>query len=210
MHSCPAEIAELSRKAHQVGERERRSLGQSWESIGTGGYPAADTHKLPNQSKCRAVCQGAVTQAVNLQKIRSKSNLFANRTEIMRMGRKTGRTAEWNWRQGGRLETHVRFIAFAKKYAFQLDALSTPRTPCPIMLITINVVNAFCPVGAAQQHRVHRAEATGYRVRRHGKYYRRNLGTLSAARCLLYVRVFLFILLLRFLFYLFISFAPRK
>lgn len=137
----------------------------------------------------------------------------------MRMGRREGGTAEWNWRQGGRLETHVRFIAFAKKYAFQLDALPTPSLPPPpsalppaSMLITINVVNAFCPVGAIVCGigcTGQRQLGTGYRVR-HGKYYRRNLGTLSAARCLLYVRVFLFILFLRFLFYLFISFAPRK
>lgn len=107
------------------------------------------------------------------------------------------------------------FYCIRKKICVPIGCSSqSPHSALPpaSMLITINVVNAFCPVGAIVCGigcTGQRQLGTGYRVR-HGKYYRRNLGTLSAARCLLYVRVFLFILFLRFLFYLFISFAPRK
>lgn len=84
----------------------------------------------------------------------------------------------------------------------------TPLLPCT--LITINVVNAFCPVGGRQNHRVlDRGGGRGWMESRNGIEELGNIA-LSDARCLLYVRVFLFILLLRFLFYLFISLAPRK
>lgn len=59
-------------------------------------------------------------------------------------GRGTGVDKRVDWK-------HMCVLLHSQKYAFQLDgpsALPTPLLPCT--LITINVVNAFCPVGATE------------------------------------------------------------
>lgn len=120
--------------------------------------------------------------------------------------RGTGRDNRVDWK-------HMCVLLHSQKYAFQLDGPPVPPRPCtlalPCTLITINVVNAFCPVGATAAYSGGQGGWEGEGESRNGIEELGNIA-LSDARCLLYVRVFLFIQVLRFLFYLFISLAPRK